>query len=458
MFENPRTLLKRGFVESCWQRLEQPLSYWLNARRLLVVILVTVFAFTNQSTPYVAAALLADTIHGNTEPYPHTFYSSPTKQNEADQVTIELITGQQLNTELQQITTDGLLLDGKQARLAELSQVLSIRFGRPVVVNPSAAWIALPSGGRVVAEQIELVNDQVKFKSAVLDQSLPLESIRAVIWQAHERVDAALAAPLADQDQVIVQTPDSVAVVSGLLESVDSEKLKIDYQGASRTIARDKILAIVLANLEANRERVSMGVATCQLTNGDSIVGKLLELTPEQTRIQLDPQTTVTFRTSLIDAIELVSDRLLHLTEISPTIQEQRSWFALERPWQLNRNIAGQPLKLKLVANQPPTEYGRGFGLSAFTRLGFEIPPGFDRLQAMIGIDATTADRGDCQVTILADGIRLWSNRVQGTAVAEKIDVDISNAKQLEIIVDPGQNFDLADHLNVVNPRLLKTK
>jgi hypothetical protein len=59
---------------------------------------------------------------------------------------------------------------------------------------------------------------------------------------------------------------------------------------------------------------------------------------------------------------------------------------------------------------------------------------------------------------IIADGIRLWSGRLQGGQPAEKIDLDINQAKQLELIIDFGQNFDLADHVNLVNPRLLKTR
>lgn len=476
MFAYPKTLIDSNGRVCFWRP-------WLNQQRcdlcrstfsLCLLGVAVIVAVGTSSARADGVELKSTAAPSTTRPHPHGAIISSGTSNltsssahhsfnnnqpvRPEAVTIELITGQQLQSDLHALTADGWLLDGNQGRLAELSQVLSIRFGRPLGVKPDSAWIALPGNGKLAIEQLELANDRVTFKSVLANQDLPLEAIRGVVWQPHERVTATLSAPLADQDQVVVQTPDSVVVVSGLLESVDNEKLKMDFQGESRTIARDKVLAIVLANLDANRAKASVGVATCQLLNGDSISGKLLEMTSDQFRVQLDSQTEIAFPTALISAIELVSDRLLHLTEISPTVQEQRSWFALQRPWQLDRNITGQPLKLKMAAGQPPLEFGRGFGLSAFTRLAFDIPPGFDRLQAIVGIDATTADRGDCQVSVLGDGIRLWSGRVQGVGVAEKIDVDISNAKQLEIIVDPGQNFDLADHLNVVNPRLLKTK
>ena len=76
---------------------------------------------------------------------------------------------------------------------------------------------------------------------------------------------------------------------------------------------------------------------------------------------------------------------------------------------------------------------------------------------ATVGIDAETEGRGDCVMRVEGDGIALWSQRIRGDDNAVEIDVDISGIREVALIVDPGEQFDLADHADWAEARFLKT-
>jgi hypothetical protein len=56
------------------------------------------------------------------------------------------------------------------------------------------------------------------------------------------------------------------------------------------------------------------------------------------------------------------------------------------------------------------------------------------------------------------DGITLWSQRIRGGEPSVEIDVDISGISQVALVVDPGEQFDLADHADWARARFLKTE
>ena len=103
-------------------------------------------------------------------------------------------------------------------------------------------------------------------------------------------------------------------------------------------------------------------------------------------------------------------------------------------------------------------EFKKGLGTQAFSLLVFKNSRGFDRFNAVVGIDAETQGRGDCQMVVLGDGIELWSRRVRGSDDPQEIDVDIEGINQISLVVYPGEYFDLGDHANWGNARFVKTK
>ena len=151
------------------------------------------------------------------------------------------------------------------------------------------------------------------------------------------------------------------------------------------------------------------------------------------------------------------------MSTLDPVEAQQQPQFTVARKWKRNQSIEGNPIRL-LVSNNGSEEaaevqeFENGIGTSSYSRIVFENTKDFSRFMATAGIDAETEGRSDCERRVEGDGITLWSQRIRGGGTAVEIDVDISGIRQIALVVDPGEQFDLADHADWAKARFLKTK
>ena len=155
-------------------------------------------------------------------------------------------------------------------------------------------------------------------------------------------------------------------------------------------------------------------------------------------------------------AINIASDRLQFLSDLKPLEVREDSDFVVSRPFKKDASVTGGKMSI-LGVDGDTVSIDRGLGVQATSELTFSNG-GFDRLRGTVGIDLETKGRGDCEAIVRGDGIDLWRQRIQGGKNAVVLDVDISGINKVTLIVNPGREFDLADHLNWGNVRFLKTK
>jgi hypothetical protein len=124
----------------------------------------------------------------------------------------------------------------------------------------------------------------------------------------------------------------------------------------------------------------------------------------------------------------------------------------LAMPWQRDRSVSGKPLLMSGRA------YEKGLGVHARNLLRYDIGGQFDAFAATIGLDAAAEGRGDCVFVVRADGRELLRQRVRGQETPREIKLDVRGARQLTLLVEPGEDLDLADHANWANARLMKSR
>ena len=180
--------------------------------------------------------------------------------------------------------------------------------------------------------------------------------------------------------------------------------------------------------------------------------------------VELSGNQQISIDRELFSRIDIVSDSIAYLASTEPIEAVQQAQFAVARTWQKNRSIEGNPIRLKVAADDSQLDatqiktFGSGIGTTSYSKLVFENANDFNRFAATVGIDAETKGHGDCVMRVEGDGISLWSKRIRGEDTAVEIDVDISGIREIALIVDPGEQFDLADHANWANARFLKTE
>lgn len=374
------------------------------------------------------------------------------------EVTLETLDGQNLRGQLKSFSSSGELEGSGWSGPLSLGLVSLIDFGRseqPAVEG--SVSLRLAGGGNVWIRKPLIDSEKLSFESNSLQPGIPLETVAAIVWKENERVKEAVASPLSDNDQVLVETAEGTVVVAGLLEGMTADKLQVNYQDKSRTIGLEKVLALVPASIGKVSENQSPANSVkLVLQDGSLLLGQLSALDGSTWTLKLSNGAALSGPTSAVLRIEVSSDRRVFLSDLQPLESEQRVLFGQPRDWTIDSAIDGSPIRLRRAAGTEPTGFRKGLGMRALTRLVFSNEKQFNRFQAEVGLDPELGQQGDCEVVVRGDGIELWKQRLFGEKTSDQIDIDISGYAQIEIAVLPGEQFDLGDFVNWANPRMLR--
>ena len=373
------------------------------------------------------------------------------------EVNVQLINGKSFNGSIESIDQQGQIAGQGIPQGLNVADLLSIKTKRTVSKTASKVVVYPAGGGEIFANQLALSDESLTCQGTDGGEiQLPLQSIRAVVWASSSGVQSTVKSPLKDNDQIVVQVEDGERIVSGILESVDGEFLQVNYKNESRKIGLAKVMAFVIADLGLKKQ--SGVAATVELVDGSRLVGVVGELAGGDLEMKRAGGASLKIKAQKVVAVSIVSDRLAYLSDLSPVEVQEKSIFAIQLPWQRNRSVGNNPMRLTVNQSRETIEFNKGIGMQSFSQLSFANSNDFDRFKAVVGIDAETAGHGDCQMVVRGDGIELWSRRVKAADDPLQVDLDIAGIKEITLIVYPGEEFDLGDHADWGEARLLKTK
>jgi len=255
-----------------------------------------------------------------------------------------------------------------------------------------------------------------------------------------------------------VATDDGLKKVRGIFEGITEDKVGLNFNGKSKTIGLAKTTAIVLADLKPTAPKGTM--TTIETVGGSKFQGVIAGLANQELSVLLSASAKIVVPLDLVKRIEVQSDNLVYLSSLVPRSVEQKTIFAFQRTWQADASIEGNPISLAFNlagGNRKVKQFAKGLGMQSWSRIEFANEKEFTRFQATVGIDTETRGRGDCSVKVMSDGISLWSQRVKAVDEPVEVDIDITGMKKIALIIDPGEDFDLGDHVDWANARFVKT-
>ena len=363
--------------------------------------------------------------------------------------------GSEISGKISQIDDQRMVTVTDVSSALKLDDIISIESGKSAKRLPEFdATIHLVGGGQLYVTNPQIADEKVTFRSGTTLSEVPLQSLRAIVWQQTTAVARQMGNPSADKDAVLVDTPDGERGVEGIVEQLDEERLQINFQSRSRSIGVTRINAIIMADL--GLDPPTGPIATITMIDDSSVVGAISNWYEGKLSVQLTGGFA-SLAASEIVSVAIPSDRLLFLSDLDPVDVQQKTDFAVFRPWRKDRSVENNPLTIRYGNTDKVVKFEKGLGTQAFSSLTFENIGGFDRFNAIVGIDAETQGRGDCQMLVLGDGIELWSQRVRGSENPIEVEVDIDGINQVTLVVYPGANFDLGDHANWGNARFAKS-
>jgi hypothetical protein len=164
----------------------------------------------------------------------------------------------------------------------------------------------------------------------------------------------------------------------------------------------------------------------------------------------------VTFPHEELYRVDVELGLAVSMTELKPKFTKFEPYGGLTWTVQTNRNAKGECLMLKTTRGEET--FDTGLGLHSKTTLTYDLAGKYTRFEAMLGLDANTGQKGHVEVGFLLDGVaQKWNDNMELSYLGgvKPVFLDVTEAKELTLIVDYGQRGDIQDDVNIVHPKLI---
>ena len=191
--------------------------------------------------------------------------------------------------------------------------------------------------------------------------------------------------------------------------------------------------------------------AACTMRDGAIWAGRVAEIDADLLRLQLASESTIDLPIEQISEIRFRSDRVRFLDELTPAKYEFEPFGGTRWPYRVNRSVSNQPMR---IGGQ---SFDRGIGVHSRSVLTYDVPQGFRQLAATIGIDEAVGDQGNAIFRVLADGKEAFnSGPVTGRDAPRPLLASIEGARQIQLVVEFGDDLDIGDQADWAEVRLIK--
>ncbi|MFM7071828.1 MAG: NPCBM/NEW2 domain-containing protein [Planctomycetota bacterium] len=363
-----------------------------------------------------------------------------------------------------ELTTVDAKLDLDISRLDDL---LSIRFSASANESTrskdsaSSVKIELRDGSRLRAASVKLNEERLGLTGGLFRGSLALsiDAVGRIVWAEADSLPPStdvLWRPSADQDRLIMRDGDSFRAIAGIVESLDGERVVLDVDGEQRMLPRARVAALVFAAPELP----AVPPATRELRLADGSYWKASRVSLDEHGWTLEAHgwardAKVELPREAVAELAVSSPRLRWLADLTPREADQRAMLAWPLPWRRDHSVSGGPLTMNGI------RFARGLGMQAGTRLVFEPPPDAAWFVATLGLDDAARHRGDCVVVVRQDEEQhepLARLRLRGGERPRELLVPLVGHKRLTLVVEPGVGFDIGDHVDWGDARLILSK
>jgi hypothetical protein len=304
------------------------------------------------------------------------------------------------------------------------------------------------SGDRLAGAPTGMTGESLNWRSPSLgEMSFPLKQIRA-IQRAGQTAPANDSART--EDALMLSNGDNVR---GIISDISASAITI--QAASGDPTSVPLSAILVADFASppgsstapaapkHGFRVSIADGTVVSTDSISLTGRELHLKSAR----VDRPVPL----SSIGGIEQVNGPVVWLSALTPAQSIHTPYFSDHiQPAQMDKTVLGEPMR---VENR---EFTHGIGVHSYSKLVYNLDNGFKAFRTQFAIDG---DQNWANVTLrvkLDDKTAFEKSHVTAGAISDVVSLDLNGAKTLTLEVDYGENYDVQDRLNWIEPALLR--
>lgn len=357
---------------------------------------------------------------------------------------------------LQGIDSQGLLVraaggDSKQVPLDRL--LLLDRTEKPA---PSATnrFVVILSGNDRAAGAAEAINgENLIWNSPVLGRlTLPMRSVVAIV-----RAGQPLPAPR--DPATTQQTEDIVSLlngdsVHGIITGLAAAAVSVQQPGGDTTdVPLETVARVTFASTGAAPAGLAGGYRV-SLDDGSAITASRIGLGADQVFhfLPADGLDRSVPLTSVV-SIEQIDGPVVWLSSLRPIESVQTPFLDLSWPARMDQAVDGESIRFG------QRSYARGIGVHSYSRLAYAIDPSWKAFRTQYAM-AGEWPYADVTVRIKLDGKVVHEQAdLRSGVLAPPVVIDLDgNQKQLTLEVDYGQNYDVQDRFNWIEPAFLRFK
>jgi hypothetical protein len=273
------------------------------------------------------------------------------------------------------------------------------------------------------------------------------EAARKQLADSLKRAESAeVDAPPETRDLAVIARGAETLELRGSVKQIDPERITFRWNDRDVPLPWERVAGVVFAR------RGTRGASQLvRLHNGDSFAGRIVDGDDRAITLQSGVLDAHAVPWSAIEQIDVASDRLVFLSDLTPQRYEFEPFFDKRWPYARDVALSGQPIR---IAGQA---FRKGVCAHSRSLLEYTLGGRFRQFAARVGIVDEMEGRGCVTLRVLGDGRELWSaTGVRGGEPARDVLVPVSGVQTLALVVDFDDELDLSDQACWALARLIR--
>ena len=343
-----------------------------------------------------------------------------------------------------------------------LSDVASIAVpSEAVSKDETRIQVELSDGSVLLVKDILLSEGQASLDFDGSHLTIPESQIVSVRFNSDKAKDdewSEMVKTETRDDLLIVEKDGKLRYHRGRIEGITAEKVPFVLDGSTLPVSRLKTFGVRLVRAFAAPTGAEMAVGKTPVGSSWSIAA--LDVTDGTLSAvsRLGQKIAVGSGANEIHSITFSVEPEFYLSDM-----KLESWT-----WSPFVSAPGMPESMLRQFNQPHFNEGidgsdlktcgqtfsKGVCVRSKTDMTFRLSQSFSRLTAQLGIEDSVRPKGSVEVEIFADDQSVFKATISGQDPIKELDVPLTGAKRVRVVVDFGAGASVGDVLIIGSPRL----
>jgi NPCBM/NEW2 domain len=380
----------------------------------------------------------------------------------APEVQVNTIDGRAISGALKAIVKDGVTIESEGVesvvKSAELHSLSFKSTTEPQAEKPSA-WIELVDGSRLPAASFLSKDGKVTITLVNgAELALTAKDVSSVRYSKLDQPDVDISDHEAAADLLGIRKRETVDFLEGVIGDITADAVHFTVDGQTIPVNPAKVDRLLYARRASDADGPAPACVV-EESNGTVLKARAVELKDDKLQVSLLGGGTLICPLEGIHRLDYSSGKLTYLSDLKPQSVQWTPFFDLGKQSPALARFLGPRFdrgREDDVMRLDGKAYKKGISLTSRTEMVYKVPARSRRFQALAGIDDGVGDLGNVQLEIKGDGRQLYSGKLTGKDPPVALDLDLTGVRRLMILVDFGDDLDVADHLNLCEARIVK--